>query len=88
MAWSILTRGLLAVPIKGAAAASCACCCLRPAPPMCVVIWAVSLGQNGAVDIFLAYFVDRLGCVDGVSIGGYTLGQRHHQFVQLGVLLT
>ena len=55
---------------------------------MCVVIWAVSLGQNGAVDIFLAYFVDRLDCVDGVSIGGYTLGQRHHQFVQLGVLLT
>ena len=39
------------------------------------------------MDIFLAYFVDRLDCVDGVSIGGYTLGQRHHQFVQLGVLL-
>ena len=54
---------------------------------MCVVIWAVSLGQNGAVDIFLAYFFDRLDCMDGVSIGGYTLGQRHHQFVQLGVLL-
>ena len=49
---------------------------------MCVVIWAVSLGQNGAVDIFLAYFVDRLDCMNGVNIGGYTLGQHHHHVVQ------
>ena len=54
---------------------------------MCVVIWAVSLGQNDAMDIFLTYFIDRLDHMDGVNIGGYTLGQRHHQFVQLGVLL-
>ena len=55
---------------------------------MCVVIWAVSLGQNGAVDIFLAYFIDRLDCMDGVNIDGYTLGQHHHHVVSLVLTVT
>ena len=55
---------------------------------MCVVIWAVSLGQNGAVDIFLAYFIDRLDHMDGVNIGGYTLGQHHHHAVSLVLTVT
>ena len=57
---------------------------------MCVVIWAVSLGQNGAVDIFLAYFIDRLDHMDGVNIGGYTLGHvgSTHPTLQLTLLCT
>ena len=41
---------------------------------MCVVIWAVSLGQNDTVGMYLAYFIDRLDHMNGVNIGGYTLG--------------
>ena len=83
MEWPILTRRVLAVPIKGAAAVSCArlllagfCFCV-PVP------WAVTLGLCGSLGMVLAHFIDHLNRMGGMTIDGYTLGQYCDRLVLL-----
>ena len=72
MEWPILTRRVLAVPIKGAAAVSCArlllagfCFCV-PVP------WAVTLGLCGSLGMVLTHFINHLNRMGGMTIDGYT----------------
>ena len=83
MEWPILTRRVLAVPIKGAAAVSCArlllagfCFCV-PVP------WAVTLGLCGSLGMVLTHFIDHLNRMGGMTIDGYTLGQYCDRLVLL-----
>ena len=88
MEWPILTRRVLAVPIKGAAAVSCARLLLAGFCSYVPVPWAVTLGLCGSLGMVLAHFIDHLNRMGGMTIDGYTLGQYCDRLVLLLLLST
>ena len=88
MDWPILTRRVLAVPIKGAAAVSCARLLLAGFCSYVPVPWAVTLSLCGALGMVLTHFVDHLNRMGGMDIDGYTLGQYCDRLVLLVLAAT